>query len=79
MQELRKSQLFGFFNACIEELERCKRSYLIDLENNELMFQQEFENIQDNIDKIEEELNKDTYDTELVDEYCTYSMFLKTK
>lgn len=79
MQDLRKTQLLGFFNACFEELERCKRDYLIDLENNELMFEQEFETIQDNIDKIEEEVNRETYDPDLVDEFCTYGMFLKTK
>ena len=43
------------------------------------MFEQEFETIQDNIDKIEEEVNRETYDPDLVDEFCTYGMFLKTK
>ena len=79
MQELRRTQLLGYFNACIEELERWKRDYLIDLENNELMFEQEFETIQDNIDRILEEVNKETFDAETIDEFCNFDMFTKTK
>ena len=56
MKALRRLQLNDFFEACQQELDRCKRDYTIDLDNDDLMFDQEFFGIQERIDKIESEI-----------------------
>ena len=79
MKDIRKDQLLNFFDCWIQELERCKRNYLIDMENNDMMFEQEFDTLRENINGIIEVVTKETTDLESVNEFCTFNTFLKTK
>lgn len=79
MRDVRKSQLMSFFDCWIQELERCKRNYLIDMENNDIMFEQEFDTLQENINGILEIMTKETIDLEAVNELCSFDTFIKTK
>ena len=79
MRDVRKSQLMSFFDCWIQELERCKRNYLIDMENNDIMFEQEFDTLQENINGILEIITKETVDLETVNELCSFDTFIKTK
>lgn len=79
MREARRAQLLNFFDCCIQELERCKRNYLIDMENNDMMFEQEFDTLQQNINGILEIVSKETIGIDTVNEFCSYDTFIKTK
>jgi hypothetical protein len=58
MRDLRRTQLLGFFEACEQELARCKRDYTIDLDNDDLMFEQDFDTLKERIESIEEQTSK---------------------
>ncbi|CAI2382380.1 unnamed protein product [Moneuplotes crassus] len=52
MKDMRRTQLNSFFEAVKEEVERCQRDYTIDLDNDEIIFGQEFEEIEERIGYI---------------------------
>lgn len=62
MRDLRRSQLLSFFDACDEELQRCRRNYTIDLDNDDLMFEQDFDIIRERIESIETQIYKTKFD-----------------
>jgi hypothetical protein len=57
-RDKRRTQLLAFFDACFQELERIKTNYVIDLDNDDIMFEQEFENLQDRINSITSEIDR---------------------
>lgn len=57
-RDKRRTQLLAFFDACFQELERIKTNYVIDLDNDDIMFEQEFENLQDRINSISSEIDR---------------------
>jgi len=58
MCNLRRTQLNEFFEACLQEFNKVKRDYTIDIDNDTLMFEQEFDGLQERIDRIENEINQ---------------------
>jgi len=49
------------------------------MENNDIMFEQEFDTLQENINGILEIITKETVDLETVNELCSFDTFIKTK
>lgn len=62
MRELRRSQLNSFFDAWEQEIQRCRRNYTIDLDNDDLMFEQDFDIIQERIESIETQIYKTKFE-----------------
>lgn len=65
MRDQRKRTLNAFFDACEQELQRIRRDYTIDLENEELMFEQDFETLQERINSITKEIKKCKLDKDI--------------
>lgn len=57
-RDKRRAQLLAFFDACFQELERVKTNYVIDLDNDDIMFEQEFESLKDRINSITTEIGR---------------------